>query len=348
MQQDYVNARFLEWWSYHPRILKDDIFSGWMKYECEIEDPMEKTKQMIYDGYLCEGTIKEQLQLLTVSELKDIAAAHELKGKKKQELVELISEKCSPEQLNLNALIKITGKGKQFLRSHGIYDENDPACMEPYILYNEGNEIVGFNFTEYSKKHNVNAGMFSLVNSAAVDCIASLGFCTSDFSAYNAPNAPEFKRYLKIVFLWSVCKGLSEDKIIKAIKEKYPLDTKDAQMLVRTEHTYFANQAELNKLADAGFDEYEFMSAGEGNGSCDICSNLNGKRFKIVDAVVGANLPPMHIGCRCTIGAVIETDEDVQTEIDKLLDGRSTEDIERELDRQIAEEAASENIITRI
>ncbi len=40
----------------------------------------------------------------------------------------------------------------------------------------------------------------------------------------------------------------------------------------------------------------------------------------------------------------METDEDVQADIDRMLDGRSIEDIERELDRQIAEKEAEENL----
>ena len=48
----------------------------------------------------------------------------------------------------------------------------------------------------------------------------------------------------------------------------------------------------------------------------------------------------MHPFCRCKTTTPMETDEDVQAEIDRLLDGRSIEDIERELDRQIAEQEA--------
>ena len=61
-------------------------------------------------------------------------------------------------------------------------------------------------------------------------------------------------------------------------------------------------------------------------------------RFKIADAVVGVNCPPMHPNCRCNVVTPRETDEEVQAEIDRLLDGRSIEDIERELDRQSAEQ----------
>ena len=67
-------------------------------------------------------------------------------------------------------------------------------------------------------------------------------------------------------------------------------------------------------------------------------------RFGIEDAVVGVNCPPMHPNCRCNAISPRETDEEVQADIDRLLDGRSIEDIERELDRQIAEKEAEGNL----
>ena len=48
----------------------------------------------------------------------------------------------------------------------------------------------------------------------------------------------------------------------------------------------------------------------------------------------------MHPFCRCKATTPMETKEDIQADIDRLLDGRSIEDIERELDRQIAEQNA--------
>ena len=45
----------------------------------------------------------------------------------------------------------------------------------------------------------------------------------------------------------------------------------------------------------------------------------------------------MHPFCRCKVTTPQETLEDIQADIDRMLDGRSIDDIERELDRLIAE-----------
>ena len=53
----------------------------------------------------------------------------------------------------------------------------------------------------------------------------------------------------------------------------------------------------------------------------------------------------MHPFCRCKATTPMETKEDVQSDIDRLLDGRSIDDIERELDRQIEERDSTLNSV---
>lgn len=178
---------------------------------------------------------------------------------------------------------------------------------------------------------------FALTNTKTVNEIIDHDWKGVNFSERIWDNTDELSREVKRVLLNGELTGASEAEMAAEIRDKFGSGMYQAARVVRTEHTYCTNQAELKGLADAGFDEYEFMPAGESNGACDTCDDLDGQRFKIADAVVGVNLPPMHPNCRCTIGAVMESDEDVQAEIDRLLDGRSIEDIERELDRQIAE-----------
>ena len=94
-----------------------------------------------------------------------------------------------------------------------------------------------------------------------------------------------------------------------------------ARRVVRTESNYCINQAELKGMKDAGFDEYEFISLGENaENVCDTCDDLDGQRFKIADAVVGVNCPPMHPFCRCKVTTPQETEEDIQREIDERID----------------------------
>lgn len=48
-----------------------------------------------------------------------------------------------------------------------------------------------------------------------------------------------------------------------------------------------------------GLDGYIFLATLD-LGTSDICQFLDGKRFKLKDAQVGKNYPPMHPNCRST------------------------------------------------
>jgi len=64
---------------------------------------------------------------------------------------------------------------------------------------------------------------------------------------------------------------------------------------------------DLKKMVDAGFEHYQFVATLD-EVTCPICGSLDGNVFKIADAAVGVNSPPMHIGCRC-VTTIVFTDE---------------------------------------
>lgn len=122
------------------------------------------------------------------------------------------------------------------------------------------------------------------------------------------------------------------------IEERFHVGMYKARRVVRTESNYCINQAELKGMKEAGFDEYEFISLGEeAENVCDTCDDLDGERFKISEAAVGVNCPPMHPFCRCKVTTPQETLEDIHADIDRMLDGTSIEEIEQRLDQMIAE-----------
>ena len=72
---------------------------------------------------------------------------------------------------------------------------------------------------------------------------------------------------------------------------------------LRKEESYTQIQNTLENYRQLGIKKYTFIGDG-----CEICQNLNNKSFYVSDAKVGVNLPPMHIGCKCTIIAKTEID----------------------------------------
>ena len=97
------------------------------------------------------------------------------------------------------------------------------------------------------------------------------------------------------------------------IEERFHVGMYKARRVIRTESNYCINQSELKGMKDAGFDEYEFISLGEeAEDVFDTCDDLDGERFKISEAAVGVNCPPMHPFCRCKVTTPQETLEDIR------------------------------------
>lgn len=57
--------------------------------------------------------------------------------------------------------------------------------------------------------------------------------------------------------------------------------------------------------------EYRFCATFDNN-TCPICGQLDGKIFKLDDAQIGTNFPPVHPRCRCTTTAVIDREWDLK------------------------------------
>ena len=93
--------------------------------------------------------------------------------------------------------------------------------------------------------------------------------------------------------------GSSIQKMVKRIDDALGKGKYVTQRLVRTEAKYFAQQAQLMSYKKLGIDEYYYKGAG-----CPKCAPLDGKKFRIEDAEVGVNCPPMHPNCKCRVIAV--------------------------------------------
>lgn len=102
-----------------------------------------------------------------------------------------------------------------------------------------------------------------------------------------------------------VARGASKDTLVTQVKEDFNTGFFNADRIVRTELTYVQNACSMNRYKDAGITEYQFLAEIDGRTS-NICKNMNGKIFKMKDAVVGENVGPLHPNCRSTIIPVIK------------------------------------------
>ena len=101
-----------------------------------------------------------------------------------------------------------------------------------------------------------------------------------------------------------VARGASKDELVKTLVGRFNVSFNEANRLARTELTYVQNQATMDSYKKANVEEYEYLSAKD-NRVSEMCLEQNGKKYKVSEAIVGVNYPPLHVNCRCTTIAVI-------------------------------------------
>ncbi len=122
--------------------------------------------------------------------------------------------------------------------------------------------------------------------------------------------------------------GRSIDKISQEMFDRLsakalePLDKNfkmNVERLVQTEVFYARSRADLKVYHDEDIKEYEFI-ANLDEKTCPVCGGLDTKVFKVTEAVVGENYPPVHPRCGCTTGAITgyEDKEDKRKAKDKI------------------------------
>lgn len=58
-------------------------------------------------------------------------------------------------------------------------------------------------------------------------------------------------------------------------------------------------QLHLQGYREDGVEKYQILAALDSE-TCELCGNMDGKIYAVTDAVIGKNVPPFHLGCRCT------------------------------------------------
>lgn len=102
--------------------------------------------------------------------------------------------------------------------------------------------------------------------------------------------------------------GKKPTELIQTLQERFRVSYSRADTLVRTEMAHIQTQAAKQRYQDYGLTEYEILGNDDdscGGGKVD-CHELNGKKFKYSEMVVGKNAPPFHPNCKCCIVPVVE------------------------------------------
>lgn len=113
-------------------------------------------------------------------------------------------------------------------------------------------------------------------------------------------NSQLLSKSLKDKMLVAFFSGLSEKQSKEWLRATMNGGAKTSHRLIRTEATYLANQGMIHAFRDCGVEYYEYVAILDMRTSL-MCRNMDGKIFRVTDAVVGVNLPPLHPWCRSSI-----------------------------------------------
>lgn len=127
----------------------------------------------------------------------------------------------------------------------------------------------------------------------------------ANFSERIWGNTETLGKVLKQEIIQSFIQGISVKDLSDRIQNRFETDRKNTERLVRTELNHALNETTKLSYEEAEIEEYEYLAEIDGRTS-DICRELNGQKFKMKDAKVGVNYPPMHPYCRSTTVPVID------------------------------------------
>ena len=113
-----------------------------------------------------------------------------------------------------------------------------------------------------------------------------------------------------------VTQGTSLQKMARELKQTTNQSFNNAFRLIRTETSHIDGQVTLEGYKQAGEElglEYYEYDAFLDSRTSTLCRDLDKKRFKVSEAEVGINYPPMHPNCRSTTQLVLDEDYSQET-----------------------------------
>ncbi|WP_392436188.1 minor capsid protein [Finegoldia magna] len=121
----------------------------------------------------------------------------------------------------------------------------------------------------------------------------------------------------------NILEGKSINNITREVAKEFGAEYTNAlKTLIHTETAFVKSQADKEVYNKLGVEEYEFMATLDIRTS-EICRKLDGKHFKVDEAVPGENYPPMHPRCRSTTIRYKPEKYDTHTRMARDKDGKN-------------------------
>lgn len=139
-------------------------------------------------------------------------------------------------------------------------------------------------------------GVHTILPKATLERLMQQPWSGENFSERIWGNTEALGKVLKQEIIQSFMQGISVKDLSDRIEKRFITDRYNTERFVRTELNHALNETTKLSYEEAEIEEYEYLAEIDGRTS-DICRELNGQKFKMKDAKVGVNYPPMHPNC---------------------------------------------------
>lgn len=148
---------------------------------------------------------------------------------------------------------------------------------------------------------------FADLNTTAIDNLLNTSWQGKNYSRRIWGNTGHLATQLQQTITKAIMTGMSQDRAMREIRERFNVAKFYAERLIRTETNHFENEAEYIAYKEMGVEEYVFVSVLDDRTS-QMCRDLDGQRFKVNERAEGVNWPPIHPYCRSTVRGYIGKD----------------------------------------
>lgn len=112
-------------------------------------------------------------------------------------------------------------------------------------------------------------------------------------------------------FVQSVIMEYSHKKLALALGVDLNRSMGACERLLRTEVLHYFNQVIMESYKQHNVKEYRFITSLE-ESTCQVCGALDGKIFKLSEAIEGFNYPIIHPNCRCSTSPYYSNSDNIK------------------------------------
>lgn len=277
---------------------------------------LNSIKRVVNDMYNTWGNIIDKQQVLTYTDLKKRLTNSEMKQIKsiiKQWLDEVDDDYYYSQLSNVldrNRLSRLDYFDLSLNHFLQVLFEKKTKKLDTELVVT----YLDSYYTSYYLLGKLNSGLVPEPSASDVDKKVRTSYDNLSYkSAYKSDKENTYREISKL-FQQCIAARRSSKYVMETIEKSLAKSNNRSRVRCRTEANNKFNLALKNVFLDLNIRKYKYCAILDDRTS-EICRNLNGKEFKVSEARVGINYPPMHPNCRSSViptGNMFEFDKGIE------------------------------------